>query len=142
MADEPSVQTTTATSEAGQTYNAAEHLNAETNMNTKRMRCLRCDSLILEANVALLHKTESPFEIPSVKKKHELVANKDGFTVESSDTFWLLKDMLAFENIGFTNTVDQKKYLICADCEIGPLGLQNLEKKDEFLVCVERVKYC
>jgi hypothetical protein len=138
MTDEQSVQA----AKNEPLFDASEHLNSETNMNTKRMRCLRCDSIILEAGTALLHKTDVPFEIPSMKKKHELVANKDGFTVESADTFWLLKDMLAFENIGFTNTVDQKKYLICADCEIGPLGLQNLEKKDEFLVCVERVKYC
>ena len=127
-------------------FNAAEHLHAGT--NTMRMRCLRCDSLILEANTAVFRRDDVAVDIPSMRKKNELHANKideNGVEVihtESSEQFWLLSDMLTFENIGFTNTVDKKKYLICADCEIGPLGFQSLDKPNEFLVCVERVKYC
>jgi hypothetical protein len=129
-------------------FNAAEHLHTESNTNTMRMRCLRCDSLILEAKAAVYRREEVAVDIPSMRKKHELHASKseeNGVEVihtESSEQFWLLSDMLTFENIGFTNTVDKKKYLICADCEIGPLGFQSLDKPNEFLVCVERVKYC
>ena len=125
-------------------FSKEKHLNTETNMNTMRMRCLRCGSLILEPSTGAYIKNEVTFDIPSMKKKQELVSNNDSNVIhtESCSEFWLLKDMLTFENIGFTNTVDKKKYLICADCEIGPLGLQNLDKPNEFLVCVERVKYC
>lgn len=140
-------QTIVAKKDETKPFTPEAHLDTETNKNTMRMRCLRCDSLILEPSTAVFTKHESLVEIPSMKKKHDLVANKssDGAEVihnDSHDRFWLLTDMLTFENIGFTNTVDQKKYLICADCEIGPLGFQNLEKPNEFLVCVERVKYC
>ena len=121
-------------------------VNAETKKNNKKMRCLRCNSLVLEMDVAVYRENESPIEIPSMKKKQDLVMNSksnDAIIIsESSSRFWLLNDMLQFENIGFTNTVDKKKYLICADCEIGPLGFQNLDKPNEFLVCVERVRYC
>ena len=30
--------------------------------------------------------------------------------------------MFTFENIGFSNTVGDFKYLICADCDMGPIG--------------------
>ena len=37
-----------------------------------------------------------------------------------------VKDAFTFENIGFTKTVDNTKYLTCADCELGPVGWQNV----------------
>ena len=49
--------------------------------------------------------------------------------------------MFTFENIGVMNTVENKKYLICADCEIGPIGFQNIDVPNEILVCVDRVRY-
>lgn len=123
-----------------------DQINADTKKNNKKMRCLRCNSLVLEMNVGVYTEHETPIDIPSMKKKQDLVLNSKSndaiIQSESSYRFWLLTDMLQFENIGFTNTVDKKKYLICADCEIGPLGYQNLDKANEFLVCVERVKYC
>jgi len=39
--------------------------------------------------------------------------------------FWRIDDIFTFENIGYTKTVNGlRKYLICADCECGPLGVQ------------------
>ena len=55
--------------------------------------------------------------------------------------FWLVIDMFTFDNVGFTNTVDSIKYLICADCEIGPIGWHNISDKSAFYVAVERVKH-
>jgi len=37
-----------------------------------------------------------------------------------------VKDPLQFENVGFSKTVDNVKYLACADCELGPVGWQQL----------------
>ncbi len=141
-------ETSTIKVSSGSSFNEADHLLVESNTNSMRMRCLRCDSLILEAKTALFRLENVSIEIPSMRKKHQLhaqVTDENGVEAvhtESSNKFWLLNDMLTFENIGFTNTVDKKKYLICADCEIGPLGFQSLDKPNEFLVCVERVKYC
>ena len=60
---------------------------------------------------------------------------------EDLKAFWLVTDMFTFDNVGFTNTVDSIKYLICADCEIGPIGWHNISDKKAFYVAVERVKH-
>lgn len=38
----------------------------------------------------------------------------------------MIENMYAFENIGFSNTVGTIKYLVCADCESGPVGWHDL----------------
>jgi hypothetical protein len=37
-----------------------------------------------------------------------------------------VKDPFAFENVGFSKTVKDIKYLACSDCELGPVGWQDL----------------
>lgn len=60
---------------------------------------------------------------------------------EQSDAFWLLRNPMEFENVGFTKNVDNIKYLCCADCEVGPVGLTYIDKRDEYLVAADRVEY-
>lgn len=52
--------------------------------------------------------------------------------------------MTDFENVGFCYAVDNIKYLICADCEIGPLGYHDTrsvsEGKPLFHICASRVR--
>ena len=52
--------------------------------------------------------------------------------------------MTDFENVGFCNTVEGIKYLICADCEIGPLGYHDTKSVAEgnplFHIAVSRVR--
>lgn len=56
--------------------------------------------------------------------------------------FWLLTDMFHFENVGFSKTIEEKvKYLICADCERGPIGWHDLTNRTEFFLAAERVHY-
>lgn len=59
---------------------------------------------------------------------------------ESLEDFWVVDDMFTFENIGFSNTVDQRKFLICADCDMGPVGYHNLSTKKCY-IALKRVKY-
>nr|KAG5712949.1 hypothetical protein BaRGS_021743 [Batillaria attramentaria] len=69
--------------------------------------------------------------------------NKESQPMEGEDlkTFWLVTDMFTFDNVGFSNTVDSIKYLICADCEIGPIGWHNTRDKKAFYIAVERVRH-
>lgn len=60
---------------------------------------------------------------------------------ECIEKFWLVVDMFTFENVGFTNTLENKKYLICADCEIGPIGYQDLDNPNLMFVAHSRVNY-
>lgn len=115
-------------------------LVSETNTNSKKIKCFRCDSFILSTGAGVFKKIDPGLSIPSLRQKREL-ANPNETEYEILCNFWLVKDAFTFENIGFTNTVQNKKYLICADCEIGPLGVQNLESPNEFYLSVERVKH-
>lgn len=48
--------------------------------------------------------------------------------------------MMAFENVGFTRSVEGIKYLICADCEYGPIGYLDSETSLHF-ISPTRLKY-
>lgn len=60
--------------------------------------------------------------------------------IEEILDFWSVKDIYTFENIGFLNDLDNKKYLICADCEQGPIGYQCTNSNYSY-VAIERVKH-
>ncbi|KAL3860122.1 hypothetical protein ACJMK2_010287 [Sinanodonta woodiana] len=104
--------------------------------NTHNITCERCSSLILLPQKAMLH-IDTEFFLPYMKKKSEVSSPGDGETISE---FWLIDDMFQFENVGFSNTVDGVKYLICADCEIGPIGWHRLDNKKAFYIALSRVK--
>ena len=119
-----------------------ELVDSESKKNKKKVVCNRCNSVILLANSATHRKYEPAIELPLMRQsKREIVEGASQFQNEKLENFWLVHDMYTFENVGFTNTVDQKKYLICADCEVGPIGFQNLEVANELLVSFSRVKH-
>lgn len=64
----------------------------------------------------------------------------DSLEKEMLSQYWTVKDKFTFENIGFSNTVSGLKYLICADCEIGPIGWFDPISQLCY-VSVSRVKY-
>ena len=119
----------------------AELFDKESKKNLKKIVCVRCDSLILQAmSCEYYENNHVSIDVPSMRQKKDLITNNQ-IESDAIKHFWLVNDMFTFENAGFTNTVDNKKYLICADCEIGPIGLQNMDKPNEFLVCIDRVKH-
>ncbi|XP_051967248.1 guanine nucleotide exchange factor MSS4-like [Xyrauchen texanus] len=67
--------------------------------------------------------------LPSMRKKAS-IGQSDG-TLEGVTLIahWLVDDMSTFENGGFTKDVGKVKYIICADCEIGPIGWHCLDDK-------------
>ena len=71
-----------------------------------------------------------------MKKKTDESAG-DGETLHD---FWFVDDMFTFENVGFSNTLEGKKYLVCADCEVGPIGYHDLSDAKAFYVAISRVK--
>lgn len=76
------------------------------------------------------------FNLPLMHQK-----NKES-VVESENlrNYWTVDDMFKFENIGFSNTLQNTKYLICADCEMGPVGYHDIASKKCF-VALKRVKH-
>lgn len=57
---------------------------------------------------------------------------------ESLKRFCCVDDIFTFENMGFSKTVGDQKYLACAECELGPLGFHDLVTKKSYL-SVDRV---
>lgn len=101
--------------------------------NPNQLRCLTCPSIILKPGVGTCENTE--FQLPHMQKK----------SVETDETelitkCWVVKDMFQFENVGFSNTIGNFKYLTCADCEMGPIGWHSLETKINY-VADQRVKH-
>jgi hypothetical protein len=122
-----------------QDFSVNEFIDSKTNRNIGKILCNHCNCLILNVSKATYVQVEH--ELPVVKqRKSEIVAAENGtFLKEPIQHYWLVNDMLTFENIGFTHTIDNKKYLLCADCEIGPLGYQNQDNKDELFLACSRV---
>lgn len=48
--------------------------------------------------------------------------------------------MFTFQNVGFTNTVGENKYLTCADCDAGPIGYYNIPSKKSY-IALSRVQH-
>lgn len=56
--------------------------------------------------------------------------------------FWQLTNMMDFENVGFSKTVDSVKYLSCAECDVGPIGYHDTQSEPkEYLISVKRARY-
>ena len=77
-----------------------------------------------------------------VKLFDHCVQEDAGIKKETMKQFYVVNDMYDFDNIGFTKSVDNNtiKYLICADCEVGPLGWHCISSKKNF-VALARVKH-
>jgi hypothetical protein len=105
--------------------------------NGTSVLCQRCSSVILRPNLAVL--TQKEIFLPHMRQKSEGAAcSDDGETLTN---FWLVDNMYTFENVGFSNTVGTTKYLICADCEIGPVGWHDITDKTAFYVALDRVEH-
>lgn len=79
--------------------------------------------------------------LPSMRKKTTITQSEGSVDGDTLTTHWLVDDMYTFENVGFTKDVGRIKYLICADCEIGPIGWHCLDDTKSFYVALERVNH-
>lgn len=97
-------------------------------LNATNLYCPRCSCLILKPCMA--RRSDISIQLPSIRKNE---------TGKSPLFYWVVHDMMSFENIGFTKTLpnqEVKKYMICAECDLGPLGVQT----DLFYLAGDRVK--
>ncbi|KAJ2661215.1 hypothetical protein IWW48_002511 [Coemansia sp. RSA 1200] len=75
----------------------------------------------------------------------DLFTQSSSFTDAMGGWYWMLTDMMDFENVGFSHSVGSVKYLSCADCDLAPLGYHDTEHTKtgakEFLIAADRVVY-
>ncbi|KAM9859567.1 guanine nucleotide exchange factor MSS4 isoform 1-T2 [Aulostomus maculatus] len=114
-------------------------LVSEDGKNRKSVLCQRCGSKVLCPGMAIF--AEKELVLPSMRKKSGLSAAEGSVDSDTLTAHWLVDDVYTFENVGFTKDVGRIKYLICADCEIGPIGWHCLDDKKSFYVAVERVNH-
>nr|CDS25277.2 RAB interacting factor [Hymenolepis microstoma] len=111
-------------------------------LNSTVVYCPRCPCIIYRPLTAF--STKGEFPLPIIARKSELLQHGDSFPRQMETEFWTVKNMTDFENVGFCFAVDNIKYLICADCEIGPLGYHDMktatEGKPLFHICASRVR--
>uniref|UniRef100_A0A8C0A8A2 Uncharacterized protein n=1 Tax=Bos mutus grunniens TaxID=30521 RepID=A0A8C0A8A2_BOSMU len=74
--------------------------------------------------------------LPSTGKKS---APANGNSPEG-DLPRLVDDMFIFQNMEFTKVVGNS-FLVCVDCEIGPIGCHCLDDKNSFYVSLEWVSH-
>eukprot|EP00096_Caligus_rogercresseyi_P007825 TRINITY_DN2591_c0_g2_i1.p1 TRINITY_DN2591_c0_g2~~TRINITY_DN2591_c0_g2_i1.p1 ORF type:complete len:129 (-),score=46.40 TRINITY_DN2591_c0_g2_i1:95-481(-) len=113
-------------------------LKNENGKNAKVVRCLNCSSKIMSNNVGTYEEIE--FELHSLKAKKakdpsDVVVEKEKLT-----DYYRVEDIFDFDNVGFSHTVEDTKYLVCADCEMGPIGWQSLATKKSY-VALKRIKH-
>ncbi|XP_070573956.1 guanine nucleotide exchange factor MSS4-like [Ptychodera flava] len=115
------------TAEGGGNDGQLKGIKSEDGKNLKTVVCQRCQSKVLKPESAVFAQTE--LYLPHMKKKGDPSDQSAGETLTD---FWLVDDMFTFENVGFTNTVENIKYLICADCEEPQASVrQNIPKECE-----------
>ena len=104
--------------------------------NNKQLICLFCPSKILPPETGS-YEDSKEYELQIVKKNENGVAH---IAKEKLSQFYRVEDMFDFDNVGFSKTVDNMKYLICADCEAGPIGYHDLNTKKCY-VAISRIKH-
>ena len=83
------------------------------------------------------YKDSNEYELQVVKKNDEGVVH---IAKEKLAQFYCVEDMFDFDNVGFSKNVDEVKYLICADCEAGPIGYHDLRTKKSY-VALSRISH-
>ncbi|KAJ7999912.1 hypothetical protein DPEC_G00199330 [Dallia pectoralis] len=114
-------------------------LVSEDGTNLKSVLCQRCGSKVLCPGMGVF--AEKELFLPSMRKKTTITQSEGSVDGDTLTSHWLVDDMYTFENVGFTKDVGRIKYLICADCEIGPIGWHCLDDIKSFYVALERVNH-
>ncbi|KAG0238347.1 hypothetical protein BGW42_005580 [Actinomortierella wolfii] len=111
-----------------------------------------CRSLILRKKTA--HIVQRPRSNLSkegsqqIEGRPEIQEQSSGNEEDTADamlSFWVVRDMMDFDNVGFTKTLPSGiKLLACADCDTGPLGYHDTNaapENKEYLIAFNRVRY-
>ncbi|ORY98636.1 Mss4-like protein [Syncephalastrum racemosum] len=124
--------------------NALEKIVSE-NKNAADLLCPveGCNCVIMKKDAATLverpdNKLALPASVLPASQELQDLQIDDGMETH----FWRLTNMMDFENIGFSKTVDSVKYLSCAECDVGPVGYHDTQSDPkEYLISVKRARY-
>ena len=114
-------------------------LVSPTEHNSRAIHCLLCATIILNP-LAARHHTAAQHSLPpfpaAVTRGPAEAA--DG-AVEHS---WVVDDQMAFENVGVTRGAEGGvRYLVCGNCDAGPIGCAYADAPQTFYVVHGRIQY-
>lgn len=110
------------------------HIDPSSQKNLHHVLCRFCDTKIFLADAGTF--VEKSLQL------HLLGGAKGDAATDSLSQHWLLTSQMHFENVGVTRAVDPSyRYLTCASCDRGPIGINYLAEVSKFYVAHERVKY-
>ncbi|KAI9337588.1 hypothetical protein DFJ73DRAFT_763362 [Zopfochytrium polystomum] len=86
------------------------------------------------------HPTASQPPLPEIQALLDYHAGQ-GQVQQQRWWWWQVNDMMHFENVAFSHALPGgHRVLACADCELGPLGVQPAGQQ-VFLIAADRVRY-
>ena len=114
-------------------------LLSPTEHNSLAMHCLLCSTLILSPLTAL-HHTTTQHILPPFPATATTTASAG--TGTGSEHSWAVDGQMSFENVGVTRGVEGgKRYLVCGNCDGGPIGCVYAEAPQQFYVVHDRIQY-
>ena len=123
--------------ENNSTTDTSDALN-QNEKNSQSVTCKHCRSTVLMPDVAIKKRLDHFLPMMLQKKFN----NSEELEGENLEEFWMVEDMYHFENVGFSKAVNNIKYLICADCEMGPIGFHDPATPKEFYIALARINHC
>uniref|UniRef100_A0A7S0LSU6 Mss4-like protein n=1 Tax=Coccolithus braarudii TaxID=221442 RepID=A0A7S0LSU6_9EUKA len=108
-------------------------------INAFAMQCRFCGCSVLPKGKVKFVDTQVDLPpLPSKDKKAASIGG--GVPMESVSGFWHVKDKFDFDNMGVTRPIEGGlRYIICAECDIGPIGW--FRDETSMHVALERVRY-
>ncbi|KRY37808.1 RNA polymerase II-associated protein 3, partial [Trichinella spiralis] len=112
---------------------STEKASSSNDNNGKKLSlsCPKCSCIILRENHGEQVTVEK--ELPELSLKADGTVDMKTFT-----EFVRVDDIYDFENIGFSRNSNGVQYLLCAACEIGPLGFHDLTTKLSYVASVRQ----
>ena len=114
-------------------------LVSSTQHNTRAILCLLCSTIILNP-LAALHNTTTNHTLPPYPTTTTPTTTTTTTTTIAHS--WVVEGQMSFENVGVTRGVEGGvRYLVCGNCDGGPIGCVYADAPQTFYVVHGRIRY-
>uniref|UniRef100_A0A1I7TE38 Guanine nucleotide exchange factor MSS4 homolog n=1 Tax=Caenorhabditis tropicalis TaxID=1561998 RepID=A0A1I7TE38_9PELO len=100
----------------------------EAKTNEETLVCKICQTVVILKNMTTEWLNEER-ELPLPRQKKGI----DHTQTEPVRGYFGVKDIFAFENVGFTRSSEGKRFLVCGECEQGPVGYVDPETEMNYV---------
>lgn len=120
-------------------FEPSTHINSN-NRNGQHISCVFCRTIILAPNAA--QYDSKLIQLPALIAPLDQINNPSSPLLNDHQHVWRVEDQMSFENVGVSRPADPTiKYLLCGECDRGPIGLTYLNQPNIFYVAHGTVVY-